>query len=86
MVTSYEAGLKSEFLDHRALFDVSVYYIDWTDIVVPPSKARKRRNGQVAGRGTRQLLLAAAGAEARAYRGIHTMRVYRDGSRRRLHS
>jgi iron complex outermembrane recepter protein len=34
MVTSYEAGLKSEFLDHRALFDVSVFYIDWTDIQV----------------------------------------------------
>ena len=32
MVTSYEAGLKSEFLDHRALFDVSVFYIDWADI------------------------------------------------------
>ena len=34
MVTSYEAGLKSEFLDHRALFDVSVYYIDWADLQV----------------------------------------------------
>ena len=34
MLTSYEAGLKSEFLDHRALLDVSVFYIDWTDIQV----------------------------------------------------
>src|SRR5262245_2234987 len=34
MLTSYETGLKSEFLDHRALFDVSVFYIDWTDIQV----------------------------------------------------
>jgi len=34
MLTSYETGWKSEFLDHRALFDVSVYYIDWTDIQV----------------------------------------------------
>jgi outer membrane receptor protein involved in Fe transport len=34
MVTSYEAGLKSEFLDHQVLLDVSVYYIDWTDLVV----------------------------------------------------
>jgi outer membrane receptor protein involved in Fe transport len=33
-LTSYEAGLKSEFLDHRALFDVSVYYIDWADIQI----------------------------------------------------
>ena len=31
-LTSYEAGLKSEFLDHRALFDVSAFYIDWADI------------------------------------------------------
>jgi len=34
MLTSYETGLKSEFLDHRALFDVSVYYIDWTNIQI----------------------------------------------------
>ena len=34
MVTNYEAGLKSEFLDHKALFDVSVYYIDWADLQV----------------------------------------------------
>jgi outer membrane receptor protein involved in Fe transport len=34
MLTSYEVGLKSEFLDHRALFDLSVFYIDWTDIQV----------------------------------------------------
>ena len=34
MLTSYEAGLKSEFLDHKALFDVSVFYIDWADVQV----------------------------------------------------
>jgi iron complex outermembrane recepter protein len=34
MITSYEAGLKSEFLDHRMLLDVSVFYIDWTDVVI----------------------------------------------------
>jgi len=34
MLTSYETGLKSEFLDHRALFDVSVFYIDWADIQI----------------------------------------------------
>ena len=28
-------GLKSEFMDHKALLDVSLFYIDWTDIQVP---------------------------------------------------
>lgn len=31
-LTSYEIGLKSEFLDRRALVNVSVFYIDWKDI------------------------------------------------------
>ena len=47
MLTNYEAGFKSEFLDHRALFDVSVYYIDWTDVQVPafePTNAGKARS------------------------------------------
>ena len=33
-VTSYEAGLKSEFFDHRLLFDVAGYHISWDDIQV----------------------------------------------------
>jgi iron complex outermembrane receptor protein len=31
----YEAGLKSLFLDGKALADISVFYIDWSDIQVP---------------------------------------------------
>jgi iron complex outermembrane receptor protein len=31
-LTNYEAGIKTEFMDRRALLNVSVYYIDWTDI------------------------------------------------------
>ncbi len=31
-LTSYEAGLKSEFFDRRALVDLAVYHIDWKDI------------------------------------------------------
>ena len=31
-LTSYELGLKSEFLGHRALLDLSVYHIDWRHI------------------------------------------------------
>lgn len=31
-LTSYEGGLKSTFLDGRALFNISVYDIDWKDI------------------------------------------------------
>ena len=33
-VTNYETGLKSEFLDHRALVDVSVFWIDWKNIQI----------------------------------------------------
>jgi len=33
-VTSYEGGLKSEFLDHRLLFDIAGYHISWEDIQV----------------------------------------------------
>ena len=36
----------------------------------------QRRPGHVSGRRTHQFLLAAAGADARVYRGIHTMRIY----------
>ncbi len=31
-LTSYEVGVKSEFLDHRALVNLTVFYIDWKDI------------------------------------------------------
>jgi iron complex outermembrane recepter protein len=31
-LTNYEAGIKSEFLDNRALVNLAVFYIDWTDI------------------------------------------------------
>jgi len=31
-VTNYEVGLKSEFLDHAALLDLTVFYINWNDI------------------------------------------------------
>jgi len=31
-LTNYEAGLKSEFLDRKALIDLSVFYIDWNNI------------------------------------------------------
>jgi outer membrane receptor protein involved in Fe transport len=52
MLTSYEAGWKSEFLDHRALFDVSVFYIDWTDIQVTDIASGADINGaQVTSRG-----------------------------------
>src|SRR5438046_3112429 len=33
-VTSYEGGLKSEFFDHRLLFDITGYHISWEDIQV----------------------------------------------------
>jgi iron complex outermembrane recepter protein len=29
---NYEAGIKTEFMERRALVNLSVYYIDWTDI------------------------------------------------------
>ncbi len=28
----YEAGIKSQFLDARAIVNLSVFYIDWSDI------------------------------------------------------
>jgi iron complex outermembrane receptor protein len=31
-LTSYEVGLKSQFLDNRVLVDVDAFYIDWNDI------------------------------------------------------
>lgn len=31
-LTSYETGLKSEFLDRRALLNLAVYHIDWNNI------------------------------------------------------
>jgi len=31
-LTSYEIGIKSEFLEHRAMVNLSVFYIDWKDI------------------------------------------------------
>ncbi len=30
-LNNYEAGLKSEFLDHRLLLNLSLYYMKWTD-------------------------------------------------------
>ena len=32
---SYEAGLKSDFLDHKILFDVTGFHLEWTDIQTP---------------------------------------------------
>ncbi len=32
---TYELGLKSEFLDRRLRSELAVFYIDWTDIVIP---------------------------------------------------
>ena len=32
---SYELGMKSEFLDRRLGLEFDVYYMDWTDIVIP---------------------------------------------------
>ena len=32
---SYEAGLKSDYFDHRLLFDITGYHLDWTDIQIP---------------------------------------------------
>lgn len=31
-ITNYELGLKSEFLDRRAMVDVALFRVDWTDI------------------------------------------------------
>lgn len=32
---SYEAGLKSDYLDHRIIFDITGYHLDWSNIQVP---------------------------------------------------
>ena len=32
---SYEAGLKSEFLNHRILFDITGFHLEWTNIQLP---------------------------------------------------
>jgi iron complex outermembrane recepter protein len=32
---SYEAGLKSEFAEHRILIDITGYHLEWTDIQIP---------------------------------------------------
>jgi len=36
---NYEVGIKSEFLDHRALFDLTVFYIDWDNVQIPTGDA-----------------------------------------------
>jgi outer membrane receptor protein involved in Fe transport len=36
---NYELGLKSEFLDRRALFDLTVFYIDWINVQIPAGDA-----------------------------------------------
>lgn len=33
--TTYEVGFKSEFLDRRLRSDIAIFYIDWTEIVIP---------------------------------------------------
>ncbi len=33
-LTSYEVGLKSDFLDSRVLFDLTLFYLDWQDIQI----------------------------------------------------
>jgi outer membrane receptor protein involved in Fe transport len=33
-VTNYEIGLKSQFLDKRALLDLTLFYIDWSNVQV----------------------------------------------------
>ncbi len=32
---SYEAGLKSDFVDHKIVFDITGYHLEWTDIQLP---------------------------------------------------
>ncbi len=31
-LTNYEMGIKSEFLDHSGMIDLTVFYIDWKDM------------------------------------------------------
>ena len=35
LLLSYEAGLKSDFVDHRIIFDITGYHLEWTDIQIP---------------------------------------------------
>jgi outer membrane receptor protein involved in Fe transport len=48
-VTTYEPGVKSEFLDRRALVDLSVFYMNWKNIQLPdtntPTAASYTANG-----------------------------------------
>jgi len=34
---SYEAGIRADFLDHRASLDLTVYYLDWKDLFIAAS-------------------------------------------------
>jgi|GEM_PF-115289 len=36
---NYEVGLKSEFLDRKALFDLTVFYIDWNNVQIATNNA-----------------------------------------------
>jgi iron complex outermembrane recepter protein len=36
---NYEVGLKSEFLDRKALLDLTLFYIDWSHVQVPSGDA-----------------------------------------------
>ena len=36
---NYEVGLKSEFLDRKALFNLTVFYIDWSHVQIPSGDA-----------------------------------------------
>src|SRR5262249_18319781 len=37
-ITNYELGLKAQYLDQRVLTDVTLFYVDWRDIVVGVSE------------------------------------------------
>ena len=36
---NYEVGLKSEFLDRKALFDLTLFYVDWSNVQIPSGDA-----------------------------------------------
>jgi iron complex outermembrane recepter protein len=36
---NYEVGLKSEFLDRKALVDLTLFYIDWSNVQIPSGDA-----------------------------------------------
>jgi iron complex outermembrane recepter protein len=36
---NYEVGLKSEFLDRKALLDLTVFYIDWNNVQIASGDA-----------------------------------------------